>query len=332
MPPVQSAGVEDSLDTMIAGLVMTQQASRFSPDYRPLIVIPAIPALLAESRWPVMSADQACVEAILAAGGEVCLVPLCFPVESEHAVKESLRIVLTCDGLLFPGSFSDVDPRLYGQEPACSSTSPDPLLDRWLMLLALAAHMTLVPVFGICGGAERLNVALGGSLQQHIGGHRTTPVAAHNWIHHTLWLDAEMLARCLRGADYLPSDEEVLTVAEHSIACMHHQAPDRLAPQMEVWGWAGEIIEGFGYAGPQPWFALGTLFHPEAGQEPLARFLFRAFLRACKVYASSARAALRAPRLRRRMLRHLEADPLVQQVLRGTTHPLPIIKTSVVLR
>lgn len=337
MPPVPTVGVEDALDTLIAGLVMTQQSTRLSPDYRPLIVIPATPALLDESRWPVMSADQACVEAIFAAGGDARLVPLCSPEESEHALDEALRIVLACDGLLFPGSFSDVDPRLYGQEPVCSSAPGDPLLDRWLMLLTLAARITLTPVFGICGGAERLNVALGGSLRQHIDGHRATSVSAHVWVYHTLWLDAEMLARCLRGADYLPPDDEILTVTEHSIACMHHQAPDRLAPLFEAWGRADDNIEGFGYAGPQPWFALGTLFHPEAGalegtQEPLARFLFRAFLSACRVYASSARAALRAPRLRRRMLRHLAADPLVQQALRETVHLLPVMKTTVVVR
>jgi putative glutamine amidotransferase len=325
MSRVPFASVEEPLDTTIARLITTQDVSQLPLQYRPLIGIPASHSLLTEGGWSVYSVDEACIDAIYASGGEVRVVPT-HPLSShEDALDTALRLVLACDGLLFPGSYSDVDPCYYGQPPHPSTRASDPLLDQWTMLLALVARETLTPVFGICGGAERLNVALGGTLVQHIDGHRASEATANNWIRQMLLLDADILERCLRGAGYFPPDDGVLMTPEHPICCMHHQAPATLAPGMQAWGWATQVVEGFGYAGPQPWFAVGTMFHPEAGilteaQEPLARFLFQSFHTACYACASSFRHALRAPRLRTRLMRQLVADPLAQRVLHGDVH------------
>ncbi len=234
------------------------------------------------------------------------------------------QAVLPFDGLLFAGSQSDVDPRLYGQLPHPRTVAPDPLLDWWTMLMALVARETLTPLLGICGGAERLNVALGGTLHQHIEGHQADEIKANNWIRHTLYLDAEKLARCVRGAHLFASDDEMPTGADdHRIYCMHHQTPDVLAPAFTTWGWSDGIAEGFGYSGPMPWYALATMFHAEAGaacQEPLACSLFHSFLAAGRAYAASLRDALKSVRMRDRILRRLYAEALVQRLLHG---PLP---------
>jgi len=78
------------------------------------------------------------------------------------------------------------------------------------------------------------------------------------------------------------------------------------------------VIEGFGSADPQPWFAVATMFHPEtalARHSPLSSFLFRSFLMACRSYSASLRDALKATRMRARILCRLYADPLVQRFL-----------------
>jgi gamma-glutamyl-gamma-aminobutyrate hydrolase PuuD len=311
MARVLLCAAEDDLSTTIATLVMAQEARRLPLHYRPCIGMIAAPTLATDGHWPVMGAD----------GGDVRLLPLRLPARDEDAVEMVLNAVLPFDGLLFAGSASDVDPRLYGQRRRPCTSPADALLDFWIMLIALVARETLTPLFGICGGAERLNVACGGSLCQHIPDHQAESVNPGNWMQHTLDLDVEALTRCIRGAHTLlpeacPFDEQ----QDIPISCMHHQAPDRLAPGFVPWGWSEGITEGFGYAGRQPWFAVATLFHLEAPpscQTPLSGYLMQAFLAAARAYSASLRDALKATRMRDRMLRRLYADPLVQRLLQG---------------
>jgi len=164
-------------------------------------------------------------------------------------------------------------------------------------------------------------VALGGTLHQHIASHRADEITADNWMINALELDPEKLALCIPGGnlsmsgDYLPDGK-----LGEDVCCMHHQAPDILAPGLLAWGRSGSIVEGFGYAGPRPWFMQATLFHPEAitmHQNPLSQALFESFLLACRAYAASLRDELKSTRMRDRMLRRLYADPLVQRFLQG---------------
>ncbi len=325
MLSMQRRESRDELATDIARLISTPQQAPLTPGYRPLIGIPASASTLAIGGWRAMSADATSIEAIVAAGGEVRLIPLRFPHPKEDAIEVLLQAVLPFDGLLFPGSDSDVDPRLYNQLPSPQSALAEPLLDWWVMLMALVARQTLTPLFAICGGAQRLNVAFGGTLKQHVLGHRADHLTAGNWIMRCLQLDRERLHLCARG-NTLSEPEEVLFFHQQccEICCMHHQAPDHLAADFLPWGWSEGIIEGFGYPGPDPWFALGTQFHSEAkvnSDDPLSRFLFQAFLTACRAYAGSLHEVLKTVHMRDRILRRLYHDPLVQRFLQGPLVP-----------
>lgn len=312
---------EEELSAQIATAVTAQPPSPLPPRYRPLIGMLASPSRRADGDWQVMGADATCIEAVLAAGGEVRLVPLRSPRREEDPIELVLQTVLEFDGLLFPGSSSDVDPRLYSQQPQAQTAPAEPLLDWWVMLTALAARLTLTPLFAICGGAHRLNVAFGGTLRQHIPRHRAQNIAAGNWTRRVLELDGERLQRCVRESFFF---EHAILLSSHrsrhEICCMHHQAPDILAPGFLAWGWSEGIAEGFGYRGPDPWFALATLFHAEARascDDPLSHFLFGAFLAACQAYAGSQREVLKSARIRDHMLRRLYREPLIQRFLQG---------------
>ena len=74
------------------------------------------------------------------------------------------------DGLLVPGGW-DVDPPAYGEERQEETPNVDLPLDLTEIALVRAAVDAGVPVFGICRGQQVINVALGGSLRQHIDGH-----------------------------------------------------------------------------------------------------------------------------------------------------------------
>lgn len=307
MSRVPSYRVEDNLSTTIASLVTTQEGSRLSPSYRPLIGTVAFPTFLPRGGEPelMMCADGASIEAVFAAGGEVRLIPIRPAHREEDAIDMVLQAVLPFDGLLFAG---------------CPCTV-DSLLDWWSMLMTLVARETLTPVFGICGGAGRLNMALGGTLQAHRAGSYADEGGSDSLLLHPFELDAETLAHCVRGANPFISDAVSSDPGEQRISCTHCmflQAPDELAPGCRAWGKLDGMTEGFDYLGPKPWFALAALFHAEVGvlgQDPLSYSLFRAFLAACRAYAASLRGALKSTRMRDRILRPLYVDSLLQSFL-----------------
>jgi putative glutamine amidotransferase len=76
------------------------------------------------------------------------------------------------DGIVFPGG-ADVDPAEYGEQPH-PKTEINPELDRLELAAARWAVQSQVPTLGICRGQQLLNVALGGSLIQHLDDHRQT--------------------------------------------------------------------------------------------------------------------------------------------------------------
>lgn len=318
----QYFGAEDDLGAAIAALVTDQRPERLPPHYRPLIGMLASPATLAEGQRRVMGTDLASIEALLGAGGEVRLIPLRFPHQAEDPFELVLDAVLAFDGLLFSTSTSDVDPHWYGNDRHAQLSRPDPLVDWWTLLMALVARQTLTPLFGIAGGAARINVVFGGTLHQQFVGHRAEDTSTiENWIVQILDLDPDKLACCVQGAilstpaEYVPS--QPLRV---EMCCLHQQAPHQLAPGFLAWGWSTGTTEGFGYPGPVPWFALATLFHAEIttrGADPLSNYLFSAFLAACWAYAASLRDELKSPRMHDRMLRRLYADPRAQRFLQG---------------
>src|SRR5713226_1383377 len=171
MSRIQLSDAEDDLGTIIATLITTQQAGLLPPRYRPLIGMLASPSTSVDGQRHVMSTDLASIEAVLAAGGEVRLIPVRLPSTGEEAFELVLHTVLQFDGLLFSCSGSAVDPQLDSRQDHPPLEGPGSLLDWWMMLMALVARETLTPLFGICRGAARLQVAYGGTLRQQRPGH-----------------------------------------------------------------------------------------------------------------------------------------------------------------
>ena len=101
-------------------------------------------------------------EAVNRAGGIAVLLPP-QPVDAEIAAAVIERL----DGLIIAGG-KDVDPARYGQEPHPTTDSPRKDRDAWEDALLAAAIERELPFLGICRGAQILNVALGGTLIQHL--------------------------------------------------------------------------------------------------------------------------------------------------------------------
>ena len=123
------------------------------------------------------------------------------------------------DGLLLPGGW-DVDPALYGEQKDEKVGPIDPELDDTELRMFRQARQKELPVLGICRGQQVINVAMGGSLVQHLDDH---DVRGHGRSHlaHTIEVD--------------PTSELGQAAREHKIRVnsFHHQAVKTLAPGLE---------------------------------------------------------------------------------------------------
>jgi putative glutamine amidotransferase len=147
-----------------------------------------------------------------------------------------------------------VDPGTYGARPHEATHGSWPERDRFELALGHRALERDMPLLGICRGMQMLNVAAGGTLEQHLPErvghehHRHTPGAFSD---HTVRLADGSLAAAVVG-------DGVSAVKSH-----HHQGVDELGEGVSVSGWAedDDVIEAIEL--PSKRFALGVLWHPE---------------------------------------------------------------------
>ena len=216
---------------------------------RPVIGITTYVTPAKWSYWDVEAAlvPATYVQSIERAGGRPVLVP-----PSEEAVEETLDAL---NGILFSGG-SDLDPELYDQEPHDETFGVHPERDRAELHLLEAALARDMPVLAVCRGSQVLNVARGGDLVQHLPDvvgdekHKHTPGTFAD--HDVALQDGTRLATLL--GDRAP-------VKSH-----HHQGFGRIGEGLRIAAHAEDgTIEAV--EDPDRRFALGVLWHPEAGED-----------------------------------------------------------------
>lgn len=165
------------------------------------------------------------------------------------------------DGLVIAGG-TDVDSASYGADahPETKNTNVD--RDDFEVALCREALRREMPLLGVCRGLQVMNVAAGGTLEQHISerlGHDLHRETLGEWAEHEVRLASGSLAAEAAGA-------ERLDVKSH-----HHQGVAHLGDGIEVTGWAddGETVEAVEM--PEHEFALGVLWHPE--EDPTDRVI-----------------------------------------------------------
>jgi putative glutamine amidotransferase len=230
---------------------------------RPVI---GVTTYLTQARWSYWELEAALVpaayvRAVERAGGRPLLIP-----PSQNGIEETLAAL---DGLLFSGG-SDVDPELYEQEPHPETVGVVAERDRAELALVEAALVKDMPVLAVCRGSQVLNVARGGDLVQHLPDvvgddkHKHTPGA---FADHDVVLEPGTRLAELLG-DHAP-------VKSH-----HHQGIGRLGEGLRAAAHADDgTIEAV--EDPSHRFALGVLWHPEAGAEMR---LFEELVREARAY------------------------------------------------
>lgn len=203
-------------------------------------------------------------DAIVDAGG----IPVFMP--HNGGAEDAAKFFEFCDGVLFAGG-DDVDPKHYGEEIAFDNVETTPLRDDFEIALAELLKKTNKPILGICRGEQIINVAFGGSLYQHIDGHRQEERGALN----------------LRAAKVVPGtflrslaeDDEIKTNS------FHHQAVKAVAPGFIASAFADDgTVEAIEPAEKTDRFFLAVQWHPEFfyKTDKTAKNIFDAFVEAAK--------------------------------------------------
>ncbi len=215
-------------------------------------------------------------EAVEAAGGvpvHISLIP-----KREYIAE----VLAGLDGILLPGSNTDVDPHYYGEEPHHRLGPVIPVKDETDILVLEEAERLNLPVLAICFGMQVLNVVRGGTLIQDIESqvpksykHEQGVPAIRN--SHTL--------KIAKGN--LLSDLAAVKNADGSVRVnsSHHQAVGKVGKDLKAIAWAKDgIIEGIQDT-RKGRFVLGVQWHPEisASFDLVSREIFELFVKKCGV-------------------------------------------------
>lgn len=255
---------------------------------RPLVGVSACLKENGRGGWHHTVGEKYVQAAVRAVGALPVLIPAIGPeFEDEQGFIEALdRLLDGLDGILLTGSPSNVEPHHYGKESR-DGTLHDPARDATTLPLIRHAIARGVPLLAICRGLQEVNVALGGSLHQHVHevegrrDHRSpkSPDMDVNYAptHDIDVVEGGMLHRLL-------GDRRV------RVNSLHAQGVDVLAPRAKLEATCCEDGQVEALSVPDaPSFALALQWHPEykALENPVSMKLFDAFAAACRARMSA---------------------------------------------
>ena len=222
----------------------------------------AVCAALEQAKWAVWDLPAALVadnylQAVREAGGVAIVIP------PDGAVADHPdRVLDVVDGLLLIGG-PDVDPGTYGADRHPQTEPPVHVRDLMEIALVRRARDRDIPTLGICRGIQVMNIAAGGTIEQHLpdllGGsdsHRRI-IGSFAGNAHDVRLERGSTAALACGA------------LRHTVTSHHHQAPARLGDGLVPTGAAVGNGVTVAREDPERHYYLGVQWHPEADQRSL---------------------------------------------------------------
>ena len=223
---------------------------------RPTVGITAATETINYGAWqdvPAFMSPANYVRAVQRAGGRpVLLIP------DEEDTENPSEVLDFVDAIIITGGAGDLNPELYGQEPHPQTGPVQKERDAYELALVRAAIERETATLGICRGMQVLNVAYGGSVEQHLPdmvGHENHRPLPGVFVDHEVRLEPDSLAARTAGA-------EVADVRSH-----HHQGIREVGGGLSVTGRAtiDDTVEAI--EDPAHPFVLGVLWHPEEDEK-----------------------------------------------------------------
>lgn len=246
-------------------------------EQRPLIGVTTYLEQAQTGVWDVRASflPQTYLDAVTEAGGiPVLLAP------QPCADGQARTVLERLDGLILSGG-ADVDPRLYGAEPHERTGAPREDRDAWEIALFEAARELAIPVLGICRGLQVINVALGGTLIQHlpdvVGSEAYQPGPA---IYGSGEIDVDPDSRLA----------SILGTERQSVPVYHHQGLDRVGEGARVTARTTDgVIQALELSELEDagCYALAVQWHPEEQRQD--RRLFTSLVAAAAAHRDAPR-------------------------------------------
>ncbi|MFD1210467.1 gamma-glutamyl-gamma-aminobutyrate hydrolase family protein [Arthrobacter sp. GCM10027362] len=244
----------------------------------PLILVVADRKSVTTGAWaniPNNALPHTYVQAVEQAGGMPVLLP-----PTDMLLANAERLLDMADGVFLAGG-RDLDAALYGRENHPLNDTPLRIRDDLEIALARGARDRGMPVLGACRGMQVLNVAFGGTLEQHLGDrldmtpHRDT---VGEFTSHPVTVVPDTRLAGILGPCSFP------------IAAHHHQAVDTLGEGLVATAYADDgVVEAL--EAPDDTFLLGVQWHPEERLDPEGLQLLTAFVDAAGRYRAEAKTA-----------------------------------------
>jgi putative glutamine amidotransferase len=215
-------------------------------------------------------------EAVEAAGGIPVHISLIPSRDYVAGVMENL------DGILLPGSDSDVNPALFGKEPHAALGSVHPIKDETDMLVLEEIALRGTPLLAICFGMQIFNVVRGGTLIQDI------PAMMPEAINHQQGKPRDHRShrvRLLEGSVV----SELAGTTSVMVNSHHHQAIEKVGQGLVATAWTSDgLIEAMEDPASEQ-FLLAVQWHPEIGwrDDEFSKSLFSRFVEAAREFAST---------------------------------------------
>jgi putative glutamine amidotransferase len=218
------------------------------------------------SAFPWYALRENYAGAIEAAGGLAMLLP--------HEPERAPDYLDRLDGIVVTGGAFDIDPALFGASERHATVTIKDRRTAFELALTRGALDRDLPVLGICGGQQLLNVALGGSLIQHI------PDEVQNALAHEQKNPRDQTSHPVAVVEGTLL-HRIVGTTEIAVNSSHHQSVKTVAASLVVDAVAPDgVIEGI--EDPKRRFCLGVQWHPEYRITPADAALFAALIAACR--------------------------------------------------
>ena len=176
-------------------------------------------------------------------------IPVLLPAD-EASAEAPADLLDAIDALVLSGG-ADLDPASYEAEPNPKTVGYKAERDRFELALARGAIERDMPVLGICRGMQLLNVACGGTLNQHLGDATQHVGEPGVFVQHEVRLEPGSLAA------------RVVDAERGEVRSHHHQGIERLGAGLveSAWSIPDGLVEAIELPGRS--FAVGVMWHPE---------------------------------------------------------------------